>query len=150
LFDVLDKAPPFVKTVKLVVFTSFWHGWTASLPFFSRIVASLGWASHVVVLSVRVVWNDVLVSPVVDTVSSVTRTLLGKVVNLVATSVESLKNVEFTFVVVTVHRQLVVTPVQVVVWIGDFSAIVQVWVDVDSVTFVGQSRFAFGTWEVFW
>lgn len=151
MFNMFDKAPSFVETVKLVVFASFWHGWSASLPFFIRIFfTSFSWASHVVVLSVRVVWNDVLVSPVIYTVSSVARTLLSEVVNLITTSVESFDNVEFAFVVHAVHRQLVVTPVQVVVWIGDFSAVVQVWVNVDSVTFVSEGRFAFGTWEVFW
>jgi hypothetical protein len=151
LFDVFDKAPPFVKTVKLVVFTSFWHSWSTSLPFFiGTFFASLSWTSHVMVLSVRVVWYDIFVSPIVDTVSSITRTLLSKIVNLITTSVESFEYVEFTFKVHTVHGQLVVTPVQVVVWIGDFSAIIQVWIDVDSVTFVGQSRFTLRAWEVFW
>lgn len=52
--------------------------------------------------------------------------------------------------VFAVERKIVVTSVQVVVWIGDFSAIVQVRVDVDSVTLVGKFGFALVTWEVFW
>jgi hypothetical protein len=108
---MLDKTPPLVKTVELVVFTSFWHGWTTSLPFFVGIVAGLSWASHVVVLTVAVVWNDVLIPPVVDTVSSIATTLLSEVVNLIATSVESFKNIEFAFIVHAVHRQFVVTSV---------------------------------------
>jgi hypothetical protein len=101
------------------------------------------------VLSVRVVWNDVLVSPVVNTVSSVARTLLSEVVDLFATGVESLKDIETTFIVFTVQGERVVTSVQVVVWIGDFSAIVEVWIDVDSVTFVGQSGFTFTAFAAF-
>jgi hypothetical protein len=89
------------------------------------------------VLSVRVVWNNVFVSPVVDTVSGVARTLLSEVVDLFATGVESFENVKRSSVIFTVHGKTVVTSVQVVVWIGDFSAIVEVWIDVDSVTFVG-------------
>jgi predicted ester cyclase len=88
------------------------------------------------VLSVRVVWNNVFVSPVVDTVSGVARTLLSEVVDLFATGVESFENIKTTFVVLTVQGKRVVTSVQVVVWIGDFSAIVEVWVDVDSVAFI--------------
>jgi hypothetical protein len=120
----------------LVVFTSFWNRWSASFPFFVRIFASFSWASHVVVLSVTVVWNNVLVSPVIDTVSSVARALLSEVVDLIATGVESFENVPRSSVVLTVHGETVVTSVQVVVWIGDSSAIVEVWVDVDSVAFV--------------
>jgi hypothetical protein len=136
LFDIFNKAPSFIKTVQLVVFTSFWNGWSASFPFFVRIFASFSWASHVMVLSVRVVWNNVFVSPVVDTVSGVARTLLSEVVDLFATGVESFENIKTTFVVLTVLGKRVVTSVQVVVWIGDFSAIVEVWVDVDSVAFI--------------
>jgi hypothetical protein len=121
----------------LVVFTSFWNGWSASFPFFVGIFASFSWASHVVVLSIGVVWNDVFVSPIIDTISSVARTLLGEVINLFTASVESFKNIETTFVILTVQGERVVTSVQVVVWIGDFSAVVEVWINVDSVTFVG-------------
>jgi hypothetical protein len=100
-------------------------------------------------MAVTVVWNNVFVSPVIDTVSSVARALLSEVVDLIATGVESFENIETTFVVLTVHGKRVVTSVQVVVWIGDFSAIVEVWIDVDSVTFVGQSRFTFIAWQAF-
>lgn len=150
LFDVFNKAPSFVESVKLVVFTSFWKSWSASFPLFIIIFTSFSWASHVVVLSVRVVWNDVFVSPVIDTVSGVTRTLLSEVVDLFATGVESFDNIETTLVLLTVQGERVVTSVQVVVWIGDSSAIVEVWVDVDSVTFIGQSGFTFAAWHVFW
>jgi hypothetical protein len=137
LFDILNKAPSLVQTVQLVVFTSLWNRWSASFPFFVRIFASFSWASHVMVLSVTVVWNNVFVSPVVDTVSSVARTLLSEVVDLFTTGVESFENIKTTSVIFTVQRKRVVTSVQVVVWISDFSAIVEVWIDVDSVTFVG-------------
>lgn len=137
LFNIFDKAPSLIKTVQLVVFTSFWNRWSASFPFFVRIFASFSWASHVMVLSVTVVWNNVFVSPVIDTVSSVARTLLSEVVDLFTTGVESFENVKRSSVIFTVLGKTVVTSVQVVVWIGDFSAIVEVWVDVDSVTFVG-------------
>jgi hypothetical protein len=136
LFDVFNKAPSFIESVKLVVFTSFWNGWSASFPLFVGVITSFNWASHVMVLSVRVVWNNVFVSPVVDTVSGVARTLLSEVVDLFATGVESFENIKTTFVVLTVLGKRVVTSVQVVVWIGDFSAIVEVWVDVDSVAFI--------------
>jgi hypothetical protein len=137
LFDVFNKAPSFVERVELVIFTSFWNSWSASFPFFVGIVASFSWTSHVVVLSVRVVWNDVFVSPVIDTVSSVARTLLSEVVDLFTSGVESFEKIKTTGVIFTVQGKRVVTSVQVVVWIGDFSAIVEVWIDVDSVTFVG-------------
>jgi len=94
LLDVFDHAPSFVKTIQLIVIASFWSGWSASSPFFVRVFASLSWARQVVVLSIRIVWNDVLVSPVVDTVSSVARTLLSKVVDLFTTSVETFKNIK--------------------------------------------------------
>jgi hypothetical protein len=137
LFDVFNKAPSFIERVELVVFTSFWNSWSTSFPFFVGIVASFSWTSHIVVLSVRVVWDDVFVSPVIDTVSGVARTLLSEVVDLFTTGVESFENIKTTSVIFTVQRKRVVTSVQVVVWIGDFSAIVEVWIDVDSVTFVG-------------
>jgi hypothetical protein len=137
LFDVFNKAPSFVERVELVVFASFWNSWSTSFPFFVGVFASFSWASHVVVLSIGVVWNDVFVSPIIDTISSVARTLLGEVINLFTASVESFKNIETTFVILTVQGERVVTSVQVVVWIGDFSAVVEVWINVDSVTFVG-------------
>jgi hypothetical protein len=149
LFDVFNEAPSFVERVELVVFASFWNSWSTSFKFFAGVFTGFSWASHVVVLSVRVVWNDVFVSPVVDTVSSVARTLLGEVVDLFATGVETFEDIESTFVVLTVQGERVVTSVQEVVWIGDFSAIVEVWIDVDSVTFVGQSGFTFVTWQAF-
>ena len=121
-----------------------------SSDLFVGVFASLSWTSQVVVLTVSEVWNDVLVSPVVDTVSSVTRTLLSKVVHLFTSSVETFDNIERAFVVFAVERKIVVTSVQVVVWIGDLSAVVQVRVNVNSVTFVGEFGFALVTWEVFW
>lgn len=150
LFNAFNHTPSFVKTVQLVVVTSFWNGWPASGPFFVGIFAGLSRTSQVVVLTVSEVWNDVLVSPVVDTVSSVTRTLLSKVVYLFTSSVETFDNIERAFVVFAVERKIVVTSVQVVVWIGDLSAVVQVRVNVNSVTFVCEFGFALVTWEVFW
>jgi len=94
LLDVFNHAPSFVKTVQLVVITSFWSGWSASGPFFVGVFASLSWTRHVVVLSVREVWNDVLVSPVVDTGASIARALLSEVVDLVTSSVETFENIE--------------------------------------------------------
>jgi len=94
LLDVFDHAPSFVKTVQLVVITSFWSGWSASGPFFVGVFASLSWTGQVVVLSVSEVWNDVFVSPVVDTVSGVARALLSEVVDLFTTSVETFEDIE--------------------------------------------------------
>lgn len=46
------------------------------------------------------------------------------------------------------HRELVVASVQEVVWISDLPTIIEVWVNVDSVTFVGELLFALVTWKL--
>lgn len=148
LFNVINHTPRLVERVELVVLASLWHSWSASGPFLVSI-ASSRWALGVEVIAIAIVWNNVLVSPVVDTVSTVTAALLSEVVDLVTTSKEGNINVEFTLIVLTVQREFVVASVQEVVWIGDLPTIVEVWVDVNSITLKSEFLLAFVT-TVFW
>jgi len=147
LLHVVNHAPLLIEHVELVVFASLWYSWSASGPFFVSVASSF-WALGIVVIAPDVVWHDVLVSPIVDTVSTVTATLLSKVVDLVTTGIVGNTEIEIALNVHAVERKLVIASVQEVVWIGDFSAIVEVWVDVDSVTFKGKLLFAFVAWLI--
>lgn len=147
LFVVADKSHVLPEIIEQVVLASLWHLWTTGLPFFTSF-ASFAWASQVEVISGQVVWNNVFRSPVIDTVTSVAATLLGKFVDLITAGESGNSDVEFALVVFAVSRQFVVTFQQVVVWIGDGSTVVQVWVDIHSVTFVREFSFTFVAWKV--
>jgi len=86
LLHIINHAPLLIEHVELVVFASLWHSWSASSPFLVSVASSF-WALGIVVIAPDVVWHDVLVSPIVDTVSTVTAALLSKVVDLVATGI---------------------------------------------------------------
>lgn len=85
LLGVVDHSwPHLVERVEFVVLAGLWYSWTTSVPFLVGFTGS-SWTLGVVVITEAVVRNNVLISPVVDAISTIATALLSKVIHLFTT-----------------------------------------------------------------
>lgn len=160
LLGVINESEHVVEVVPVLILASLDVVWSASLPFLVSIT-STNWTLAVVDDTPSSEEGDkVGLSPVVSADTSLARTFLGKFVDGLTTSEHGVllepsspeENILKDDLVglLANDTNFLVTNVEVVEWIDNASAIVEVWIGKDSPALLGVVQEALWWWAVVW